>query len=494
MLKESVRCPDAVSRHERHRRETEREKTTSPWLVAAFALVAATAFGAAPAQQRPQIPAFPGAQGWGSTTPGGRNGKIVLVTSLADHGPGTLREALETPGPRTILFRVCGVIRLERALSLGGSWNPEQGDNPFSFVTIAGQSAPGGGITITGHDFVITNAVHDVVIRHLRFRAAGEGVGANREVRRLVLDHCSMSWGYDENCDLFHNVTDTTVSYCIIAEGLANGGHPKGMHSCGMLVSKGADRISVRHNFFTGNDSRNPLFTGGDIRKWRGSFVLYPCFDFRNNLIYNCRWQTALRIGPQINVVGNVYVNGPSTLPQSPQVSLLDLSNEERSNEGTRVYVRDNVGPHLPADGDPWSIVYDEIKRVRGPRPEVFRLPKPIPAPPVDTAPSGDVAELVLREAGAQPRDQTDLRLVREFREKKGASGAPDRTRQTPFPPPAQGTPPADADDDGMPDEWEARHHLDPEDHSDCWLDADKDGYGNAEEYLNGTDPHKADR
>ena len=153
----------------------------------------------------------------------------------------------------------------------------------------------------------------------------------------------------------------------------------------------------------------------------------------------------------------------------------------------------DNLGPHLK-DGDPWSLVYDEPHRVWGPRPEAYRALKPIPAPPVTTSPSRDVARLVLEQAGALPHDETDQRLVREFRERKGSCGAPDRRRNTPFPPPAAGTPLPDHDQDGMPDAWEQRYDLDPADAADCWADPDDDGYGNLEEFLNGTDPRKAER
>ena len=225
------------------------------------------------------LPAFPGAEGWGSTTPGGRGGKVIFVTSLADSGPGTLREALRTRGPRTILFRVSGVIKLKSMLRIGYAWDRKVGDNPYSFVTIAGQSAPGGGICISDRSLVIAEGAHDVVIRHLRVRDSDEdGIEFYGDVKRVIIDHCSISWATDENIGFCMNCTDITISNCIIAEGLLRGGHPKGPHSCGMLVARRADRISIHHNFITGNDSRNPLLCGGNLPKWRDKFVLHPVF------------------------------------------------------------------------------------------------------------------------------------------------------------------------------------------------------------------------
>lgn len=431
------------------------------------------------------VPAFAGAQGWGTDTPGGRRGKVIFVTSLADSGAGTLREALLTKGARTILFRVSGIIRLEHPLRMSGPG--------LSFATIAGQSAPGGGITITGSDFILNNGLHDMVFRHIRFRACGEGPTVHSNCRNIVFDHCSFSWAADENLDIYVDTTDVTVSHCIFAEGLIHGDHVKGEgHSCGLLVGKGADRVSIHHNFFTGNSARNPLLLGGNLKKWRDAHVLHPSFDVRNNLIYNARGgQLHIMAGPLVNVVGNVFVHGPDTLPHIAEIGLPDINDEETTTEGTKLFVHDNTGPHLK-NNDPWSIIYDEPHRTWGPRPEMYRAEKPIPAPPVETASSKEVPRLVLEQAGALPHDATDQRLIREFREHKGAAGAPDRRRDTPFPPPAPGTPAPDRDNDGMSDVWEQQHQLDPASATDCWADPDNDGYGNVEEFLNGTTPRRA--
>ena len=453
-------------------------------VLAVVCTLAGAATGAKP------LPAFPGAEGWGCTTPGGRGGKVIFVTSLADRGPGTLREALETKGPRIILFRVSGVIRLKKTLRLGGRWKPQDGDNPWSFVTIAGQSAPGGGVCISGRPLLISNGVHDIVIRHLRFRDSNDDcITFAHGVKRVVMDHCSLSWSSDENIGFFHNNTDVTISYCILAEGLVKGGHHKGSHSCGMLVARGADRISIHHNFFTSNVSRNPLLCGGNLAKWK-QYVNHPVFDLRNNLIYNFKGATSLAAGPRVNIVGNVYVHGPSRSAHKQGVFVKDI------DDGTRVYVKDNLDPHLAADGNPWSIVRVYHKDIRpitaqyGRKPELLRATEPFPAPAVTTVPAKEVTKLIVKEAGAHPRDKTDLRLFRDFREKKLKCGAPHRTHESPIHAPAPGKAPPDADRDGMPDAWERKHNLNPKDSANCWLDPDNDGYPNLEEYLNRTDPH----
>lgn len=438
-----------------------------------------------------ELPAFPGAEGWGSTTPGGRGGNVIYVTSLADSGPGTLRAALETRGPRTIVFGVSGVIKLRSTLSLGGGWNPDDGDNPYSFVTIAGQSAPGGGICISGRPFVLDNGVHDVVIRHVRFRDSSDDcLGLYNGVHHVVFDHCSLSWSTDENIGFYRNPTDITIQYCVIAEGLVHGEHQKGSHSMGALVARGADRIAMHHNFFTGNGARNPLLCGGNTEEWRAEgFVAHPVFDIRNNIIYNCAQSTAVNSGAHANIVGNVYVQGPSTSPHKSAVFVPDVE------DGTKVYLDGNIGPHLTPDGNQWSMVrvysadIKDVAKQYGRKPDVFRAPAPFPASPVTMVTAERVPELVLAQAGALPHDETDLRLAGEFRARKGECGAPDRTHDTPFAPPEPGVAPPDTDSDGMPDTWEVKYGLNANRPGDERGDPDGDGYTNLEEYLNGTDP-----
>jgi len=430
--------------------------------------------------------AFPGAEGWGADTRGGRGGVILFVTNLADSGPGTLREALETEGPRTILFRVSGIIKLKSTLWLGGRYENKHEDyeNPLSFCTIAGQSAPGGGITIAGHPFVISNRCHDVVVRHLRFRDSRDDcVGFYTGCRRVVLDHCSLSWSTDENIGFYRYGTDITVSWCTIAEGMWHGGHVKGGHSMGMLVARGADRVSIHHNLFMSNRGRNPLLCGGNLPKWAKDYVLHPVFDVRNNLIYNCLSSTAVSNGALANLVGNYYRQGPGT---SRHKAAIDLTERE---DGTKIYIEGNIGPHL-VGGDQWSMVrvyspnVPSIADQYGRLAEMYRVKSPFTAPPVTTLLAKRVPDLVLAQAGALPHDPTDTRLAQEYANGTGDLGATRRTHETPIPPPQPGKPLPDADNDGMPDAWETKHGLNPADRTDAWSDRDGDGLLNLEEYL----------
>jgi pectate lyase len=233
-------------------------------------LLAAVSVGA-------ELPDFPGAEGFGATTPGGRGGRVIYVTTLDDSGPGSLRAAIGAQGPRTILFRVGGVIDLQSALVVR---------EPF--VTIAGQTAPGGGICLRGDNFGI--ATHDVVVRFLRVRL---GDLRRREVdtfsiadgsRNVVVDHCSASWSIDETLSPSGDISDVTVQWCIISESLNNSLHSKGPHGYGSLL-RATGGVSLHHNLWSHHNGRNPRF--GDNYA-EGPF---PTFDFRNNVIYN--WGSA---------------------------------------------------------------------------------------------------------------------------------------------------------------------------------------------------------
>lgn len=427
------------------------------------------------------LPAFPGAEGWGTETPGGRGETVILVTNLNDDGPGSLRDALNTEGPRMILFRVSGIIRLKSPIHLGGT-EPTDGDNPYSYVTVAGHSAPGGGITIADYPFVIGHGVHDVVLRHLRFRNArkSDGIGFLRGSRRVVMDHCSVSWATDENFGFLGDNKEITVQNCIVAEGLHHGEHREGPHSKGMLVSRGAHHVAIHHCYLVSNVDRNPHLVGNNEPDRHQYGIMHPVFDVRNNLVYNCKIGTNLKYGARANIVGNVYVAGPDTPPDRPPIRFV------AADRGDRAYLEANIGPGL-AEGDQWSLV--RIGRSNEELTEearaAARVDTPFEAPPVTTLATDQVTDHVLAIAGALPHDATDLRLVAEFRTKKGSCGALDRTHDSPIPAPAPGEPAADADGDGMPDAWERAHGLDPQGSKDAHADRDGDGYTNLEEYLN---------
>jgi len=228
------------------------------------------------------LPVFPGAEGFGTDTLGGRGGRVIRVTTLADDGEGSLRDALAKDEPRVIVFEVGGTIWLERDLVI-----------THPFVTIAGQTAPPPGITLAGTTGFIIQT-HDVLLQHLRVRVGDlpgwmhpqdrDGImvlgsdDGSAEAYNVVIDHCSISWAIDENINLWYqNVYDVTIRHCIVSEGLYNSLHPKGQHSCGLLVGKYARRVSVIGNLFAHNSRRNPRVADGC-----SALVI-------NNVIYNSK-------------------------------------------------------------------------------------------------------------------------------------------------------------------------------------------------------------
>jgi pectate lyase len=422
------------------------------------------------------LPCFPGAEGFGTRTPAGRGGKVLEVTTLADAGPGSLREAIDTPGPRTIVFRVGGTIELGDFLYI-----------KHPFVTIAGQTAPGDGICIKNAGLVVMT--HDVLIRYLRVRPGNEGpiepdnndavaiLGKTRDIpgaHHVVLDHVSASWGEDETISTWFGAHDVTISWCIISEALDRSRHRKGGHSAGLLIGDSSYNVTVHHTLLAHNGFRNPLIQHGGTH------------DIVNNVIYD--WgNLAAEIGDTdsnsfINFVGNTYRRGPSTLPESFDFVL----GIERSTP--RLFMSDNRGTRRPdAAGDDWALV---SYRWKGTAPPHYRSADPFPAPPVTTQPCEEAFELVLAGAGAvrPKRDAVDARIVQEVRTRTG------RIIHAPadvggYPKLAGAEPPPDADHDGMPDAWEIAHELDPHDPSDAAKDADGDGYTNLEAYLNELKP-----
>lgn len=405
------------------------------------------------------LPAFPGAEGFGADTVGGRGGKVLEVTNLNDSGPGSLRAACEQKGPRVVVFRVGGVIRLRRSLEIA---------EPF--LTIAGQTAPGGGILI--RDAGIYVRTHDVVIRHLRVRVGpseAESSGAldgilikargPDAVFNVVVDHCSFSWAVDENGDLYGPVRDVTLQWCIFAEGLRRSTHEKGSHSMGLLLGKNISR-TVHHCLLAHNNSRNPRIGGGIL-------------DFVNNTIYN--WGSAAcwpSESPSVNFVGNYYKPGPSTKLQRAQIVGTDVG---------RIYVEGNITPHRPNDAvSEWAIVDGRISE------RLHRARSRFDSPSVTTQPALRAYRLVLAQAGATrpKRDAVDRRIIHEVMT-RGGRIIDDPAEVGGYPETAEGDAPPDRDHDGMPDAWELAHGLDPDDASDGSRANPATGYTNLEDYLN---------
>ncbi len=417
------------------------------------------------------IPAFPGAEGFGSTTPGGRGGRVIFVTNLDDAGPGSFRAACEAEGPRVVIFRVSGLITLAKPLVI---------KNPY--VTIAGQTAPGDGVCIRNYTFII--ATHDVVVRYLRSRLGdlsgeeADSITLASGAEHVILDHCSASWSVDEALSLAGNVSNVTVQWCLIAEGLNHSKHAKGAHGYGSL-SRANGAVTWHHNLWAHNNSRNPRLGDNYGRP------PYPTFDVRNNVIYDYgEIACGLTQGVlKVNYVENYIRPGPGSKASTP-IRIGGPSD-------LRFYIRGNVfegNGALTADNSQFFYPLTIHGKV-----QVQTVAKPFNAPPVKTVSAQSAYEAVLVTVGASlpRRDSVDARIVAEVRQRKGliidsqeqVGGWPAlKSKAAPF----------DRDDDGMPDSWERRHGLNPHDPADASTDKNKDGYTNLEEYLNSTNPNKA--
>ena len=443
------------------------------------------------------VKAFPTAEGFGANSVGGRGGRIIEVTNLNNSGPGSLRQALQVEtGHRIVVFRVGGTIDI----SAGGSIRVKEVN---SFVTVAGQTAPGG-IQLKGEGVYIIGA-HDVIIRHMRFRAgtnpnAVQGQTNNitfstyglKDIRayNLIVDHCSSEWSTDENSTVWGWVTDATFQWCIFAEGTTEG-HEKGPHGAGTLVGStgwGGEKItlSIHHSVLAHNLMRNPAISLSNV------------VDFRNNVVYNWgggrspefRGQSSVQIGnlnqaARVNFVNNHYINGANSA-NTNWLGLLD-----GGSAGTKIYTQGNWGPACPTGcANDWNNVFKDVELYRSgkgllPASESkYRVFTSFPAPPVATHPTKDVKSIVLASVGATVplRDSVDSRIINDVKNSTGnikniGGGGP-------WPVLGGGLPPLDTDHDGMPDAWELSHGLNPKDSTDGPKTA-KNGYTNVENYLN---------
>lgn len=267
------------------------------------------------------LPAIPGVIGFGSTTVGGSGRhrsppatRIVRVTSLADAGPGTLRECLGLRTPRSCIFDVSGEIRLRSMLTIRSP-----------FITVAGQTAPSPGITITNGGIKVQT--HNVVIQHLAIRpgdsrdgpkaidrdAISIGVDAPRSAHHVVLDHLSLTWAIDENASTWSPTTHhVTISNSLIAEGLYNSIHPKGPHSKGLLIGNGSRSITVALNALAFNEERNPYLKPGTSTEFVNNFV-YGWGGRGGWSLCNVSDNDRDNEGLQLSFIGNIYKPGPES-------------------------------------------------------------------------------------------------------------------------------------------------------------------------------------
>jgi hypothetical protein len=388
---------------------------------------------------------------------------VIEVTNLNDAGLGSLRQALEVEtGPRMVVFRTGGTIELN---------NPIRVRQANSFLTVAGQTAPGDGIQLKNYGLWILGGAHDMVLRYLRLRpgtADPAGLGGDQidgltvwgsdgsHIDHVVIDHVDMTWAIDENGQNWEWVTDVTYQWSIFAEGSTTG-HPKGPHSMGLLVGGDSrNTVSVHHSLFAHNAYRNPLFNEDHIG------------DFRNNLVYNWGREGSAEFDRvQVNFVNNHYLGGPNSVGKNTIGWVYN---------GAKIYLDGNWGPNCPTGCvDDWDIGFIEGNQARD------RVFTPFPVPPVTTHPTSQVKDIVLANAGATlpMRDAVDTRIVQDVRNGTGHVGI-----GSGYPTLAAGTPPADSDHDGMPDTWETAHGLNPTNASDG-PQVSPNGYTHLENYLN---------
>ncbi len=423
-----------------------------------------------------QIPAFPGAEGFGALTTGGRGGSVIEVTNLNDSGAGSLRAAIQASGPRTVVFRVSGTIALRSELRINNG-----------NLTIAGQTAPGDGICVS--NYPVTVDADNVIIRFIRFRhgdltdSEGDALWG-REQQNIIIDHCSMSWSVDEAASFYDN-KNFTLQYCILSESLYASNHSKGNHGYGGIW--GGQGVTFHHNLLAHHTSRNPRFCGS---RYTGQPEL-ELVDHRNNVIYN--WGFNSCYGGEAgnhNMVANYYKPGPAT-----SYNVRDRIVEPSDNEngyGT-YYITGNVTEGSPAvTADNWLGVDGIPADVK----DQIRRDAPLDAPALTPHTAHEAFEHVLARAGAilPARDPIDARIIREvmtgtatyggaYGEGEGIIDSQETVggwvslEST--------TPPEDGDHDGMPDAWEDQAGLDKTNPDDRNGDLNGNGYTNLEDYLN---------
>lgn len=415
-----------------------------------------------------QVLAFPGAEGFGKYTSGGRGGKVMVVTNLNDSGPGSLREALRMDEPRIVVFAVSGTIELKSSLDIN------EGN-----ITIAGQTAPGDGITLRNYPMKIKG--DNVIVRYLRFRMGDEkkvqddAVSALRQ-KDIIIDHCSFSWATDEAASFYDN-ENFTLQWSIISESLNNSVHEKGEHGYGGIW--GGKGASFHHNLLAHHKSRLPRFNGA-----RTYLLEQPekgVADFRINVIYN--WKTNSAYAGEegnYNIVNNYYKAGPATKEQ-----VRDRIVEAWEPYG-RFYVNGNYVHGFP------EVTQQNVKGVDGKQPELALVEEPIAVVTIPGQSAEAAFEQVLAQAGAShKRDAVDSRIVEETRSGtatygKGGDGIIESQEQVGGWPQLKGAKaPADQDQDDMPDAWEKEHQLNaasPDNAAAYTLDKQ---YTNIEVYLN---------
>jgi len=461
-----------------------------------------------------KIPAFPGAEGGGMYSFGGHGGRVIVVTSLADSGPGTLRDACEQGGARMVVFNVAGVIHLTKPISIRAP-----------YISIEGQSAPGDGICIAGESVWVDT--HDVVVRFVRFRRGATDVtrrddafGGN-PVGNIMIDHVSGSWGCDEVMSMYRHVynrqgskggdklptVNITMQNCMFAEGLDTYNHAFGSTIGGL-------NSTFMRNLWANNISRNP------------SVGMYGDFGFVNNVIFNW-WDRSADGGDNnslFNFINNYYKPGPITDMAKPVGHRILKPESGRSPQSKglfgRVYANGNImegNEKVTKNNWDGGIQIGDMPDA-GRYTDSIRVNKPFPMSKVTIIPTKAAYDYVLANVGCflPKRDAVDTRIINDVRTGKIAyvegtdnsngkqwvkhrlpdssykKGIITDVAQVGGYPEYKGTPYKDSDNDGIPDDYEIKHGLDPHNPKDSALPAKNGGgYTNIEVYLNSLVPLK---
>ncbi len=411
-------------------------------------------------EEQTRIIAFPGAEGFGKYVTGGRGGKVVAVTNLENAGEGSLRWALAQypTEPITVVFKTGGTIELTSDLKIGRN-----------DVTIAGQTAPGGGICIKGRSFGV-NGGNNIIIRYIRSRPGYRGDDSAFSLsvensENIIIDHCSLSWANEETGS-YYDIDNVTVQWCIFSEGLYDAGHNKGNRGYGPVM--GGKKASYHHNLITNQWSRSPRFSGSV------SNDLHALIDFRNNVIFNWGKNTGAIYGAEVrllngsarvNYVNNYLKPGPATRQK------LFVRPSYGAVGAGRFYVTGNImidDEKMTADNWLGVTVEEEV-------PEAFRAAVKSNTPfligePLPEKSAEDAYADVLEKVGAiiPQRDAVDARIISETRTgtatgmgSYGRAGIIDDPMAVGgWPALAAGTPPVDTDKDGIPDTWEDANGL----------------------------------
>jgi hypothetical protein len=449
------------------------------------------------------IPAFPGAEGGGKFSVGGRGGRVIVVTNLNDDGEGSFRWACEQGGARIIVFNVAGIIRIKTPVIIRAP-----------YVTIQGQTAPGDGVCLAGESVWINT--HDVIIRYMRFRRGETWVGRRDDaiggnpIGNIMIDHVSASWGLDENMSMYRHMyndstgkiedkfptVNITIQNSIFAEALDTWNHSFGS-------TLGGENCAFIRNLWANNAGRNPSIG------WNG------VFNFANNVMFN--WVHRSIDGgdyrAQYNIINNYFQPGPATPKNTVGHRILKPeSGRSKLKEKYygRAYVNGNVMEGYPAiTKDNWNGgVQVEEEDGAGKYAANLKWPKPLPMPPITLLTATEARKYVLANAGATlpVRDAVDTRIVKQvttgkieypenvllpetqFKHRRLAKdsykiGIITEPAQMGGYPEYKGTAYKDSDNDGMPDVYEVKNKLNPNDATDA-AKITKSGYSNIEVYL----------